>query len=83
MNRGVQDYAVTVVNPFRLLDSLSPGSSTGINLHLVYLNHNGCVKSDIVTYLGKEQKGKDVLKGLIVKRVSKIEHSLLAFAIAN
>ena len=36
------------------------------------------VKSDIVTYLGK-----DVLKGLFVKRVSKIEYSLLAFAIAN
>ena len=33
------------------------------------------MKSDIVTYLDK-----DVLKGLIVKRVSKIENSLLAFA---
>jgi hypothetical protein len=42
------------------------------------LNHNRCVESDIVTNLGK-----DVLKELFVKRVSKIEHSLLAFAIAN
>ena len=39
------------------------------------LNHNRCVKSDIVTYLDK-----DVLNGFIVKRVSKNEHSLLAFA---
>jgi hypothetical protein len=50
----------------------------GTTITQFLLNHNRCVKSDIKTYLGK-----DVLKGLIVKRVSKIEHSLLAFAIAN
>ena len=63
---------------FRLLYPLSASIALASYDGSYKLNHNRCVKSDIKTYLGK-----DVLKGLIVKRVSKIEHSLLAFAIAN